>query len=67
MDLGLHRIFLLPFERPVQIDFRAEAFNLFNHPQFGNPGTTIGTNTAGVIGAVAVPNRQLQFAARFSF
>jgi hypothetical protein len=67
MDLGLHRIFPLPFERPVQIDFRAEAFNLFNHPQFGNPGTTIGTNTAGVIGAVAVPNRQLQFAARFSF
>jgi hypothetical protein len=67
VDLGLHRIFPLPFERPMQIDFRAEAFNLFNHPQFGNPDTTIGVSTAGVIGSVAVPNRQLQFAARFSF
>jgi hypothetical protein len=33
----------------IETEFRIEAFNLLNHPQFGNPNTTIGNASAGVI------------------
>jgi hypothetical protein len=36
----------------VATEFRIEAFNVLNHPQFGNPGTTIGTASAGVISSL---------------
>jgi len=49
------------------LQVRAEAFNLFNTPQFGLPGNTIGTTSAGVITSVVTPERQLQFALRLSF
>lgn len=51
----------------VGLQFRAEAFNLFNTPQFGLPGNTIGTSNAGVITTVVTPERQLQMALRLSF
>ena len=33
----------------VQTEFRIEAFNLLNHPQFGNPNTTVGNAAFGTI------------------
>src|ERR1700720_4361291 len=47
-DLSLIKRFLLT-ER-VGLDFRAEFFNLFNHPQFGLPGSDL---AAGVGAAVS--------------
>jgi hypothetical protein len=32
---------------------RAEAFNLFNRPNFGAPGTTFGTSSFGVISSAS--------------
>ncbi len=33
----------------IETEFRVEAFNLLNHPQFGNPNTTLGNAAFGTI------------------
>jgi hypothetical protein len=66
MDLALHRNFRLPFES-ANLQFRAEAFNALNHPQFGLPNGTLQQPTTGQINSTSVANRILQFAMRISF
>jgi hypothetical protein len=48
------------------LEFRAEAFNIANHPQFDIPGNTLGSSTLG-ISTVAFAPRQIQFALKFLF
>src|ERR1039458_4203223 len=47
--------------------FRADFFNVFNHPQFANPGTTFGAGTFGQITSTSVNPRIIQLALRFNF
>jgi hypothetical protein len=49
------------------VQFRAEFFNLFNHPQFANPDSNFTSPTFGVISSTAVNARVGQLAVRFSF
>ena len=57
----------------VHIQFRAEAFNLFNVANFGPPGRIVGTPSFGRISNTRFPtgdsgsSRQLQFAAKLVF
>jgi len=62
----------------MRIEFRAETFNIFNHPNFGLPGQLLfsGINsngngipnlTAGQITNSISTARQMQFALRFRF
>ncbi|HEV2273001.1 MAG TPA: carboxypeptidase regulatory-like domain-containing protein [Acidobacteriaceae bacterium] len=52
------------------IQFRAEAFNTFNTPQFNNPDTQIGNPAAGTISSAGAPllfqrtSREIQLAAK---
>lgn len=54
-------------------EFRVEAFNVFNHPNFGLPGRVMGSSTFGVIQSTRFPvgdsgsSRQLQFAIKLDF
>jgi Carboxypeptidase regulatory-like domain len=48
------------------LEFRAEAFNLFNRPNFGLPASAVGTSTAGVITSAGTP-RDIQFGLKFDF
>ncbi len=66
-DLGLQRNFRLPINEASRLEFRAEAFNLFNTPQFGQPGATLGNQNFGIITETARPNRQLQFGLKILF
>ncbi len=46
-DFAVHRRF--PITERVAMQFRAEFFNVFNHPNFGNPGdTTVGDPLFGI-------------------
>jgi len=54
-------------ERRIHGQFRAEAFNVFNHTNFNNPGATVSsTATFGVINSAQDP-RVFQFGAKVLF
>ncbi len=75
VDISIFKYF--PLSERVKMEFRAEAYNLFNTPQLANPNgigcsTSTGLcNTAGNFGEInstrAYSERELQFALRFSF
>lgn len=66
-DLSLLRNFTLPFNDRSRVEFRAEAFNVLNTPQLGNPNATLGNPAFGVIGGTARSNRQMQMGLRILF
>ncbi|MCX6632479.1 MAG: hypothetical protein NTW28_33155 [Candidatus Solibacter sp.] len=47
--------------------FRTEFYNALNHPQFANPGTSLGTATFGVVTQNSVAPRLIQFALKYLF
>ena len=55
-----------PAER-MGLEFRAEFFNLFNHPQFGTPDTFLPDGTFGTINNTVNNPRLIQFAMKFVF
>ena len=50
-----------------RLEFRSEFFNLPNHPLFGQPGTSPGSPTYGVIGSTRIDPRDVQLALKFVF
>lgn len=58
----------IPIRESVRLQLRAEAFNLTNTPQFGNPGTGFGGGTFGVISSTRGNSfRQGQVAVKLYF
>src|SRR4029079_19603605 len=57
----------------ASLQFRAEAFDVLNHPSFGQPGRVVGTAAFGRITNTRFPtgdygsSRQLQFALKLLF
>jgi hypothetical protein len=64
-DFSLFKDF--PVNDRVKVQFRAEAFNIFNHPQFDLPNAAIGAGNAGTITAIVGTPRQIQFGAKVVF
>ncbi len=66
LDMSLFREFPVREERTIE--FRAEAFNMLNHPYLGQPSNDWNAGTAfGTIGSVQNLPRQLQLAVKFLF
>jgi hypothetical protein len=51
----------------TNLEFRWDAFNLFNHPAFGFPNANIGNPNAGRITTTIADNRSMQFALKLNF
>jgi hypothetical protein len=51
----------------LNIEFRTEFFNLFNHAQFGAPNTAFGSNTFGQVSSTLNQPRLIQFGLKFAF
>jgi hypothetical protein len=64
-DIGLFKEF--PVTEGRRFQFRAEAFNLFNTPQFSAPNSQLGAPGFGQIVSTWLNNRQLQLALKFLF
>jgi hypothetical protein len=73
-DLAIIKKTTVPWPgESANVEFRAEMFNVFNHPEFADPSTTFSGNTAstaggfGQITGMAVNPRIVQFALKYSF
>lgn len=64
LDLGLYRNF--SFSENQRVQFRAEFFNVLNHPNFALPVGTINTPSAGRVFGSS-PGRIIQFALKYNF
>ena len=52
----------------ADLEFRTDFFNAFNHPQFSNPASNVGSaSTFGVITTTSVGPRIVQFALKYVF
>ena len=65
VDFSTFKSFALP--RGTSIQFRAEAFNLFNNVVFAAPDSTVGDPTFGAVSSMANSPRELQFALKLKF
>jgi hypothetical protein len=80
IDMALAKNFAMPYSEHHALQFRLEAFNVFNHPSWGAPNGNIlagasfpgaPANAAhqgfGVISSTAIPMRQIQLGLKYSF
>jgi hypothetical protein len=65
LDSSLFKTFRIT-ER-VNIQFRTDAFNTFNHPNFAAPDANVGDPSEGQVFATSVDNRRMQFGLRLFF
>ena len=64
LDISLSRQF--KFRDKIAVQFRAESFNLANHPNFDQPSQTFGVAGFGSITAAEAP-RQIQFGVKIKY
>jgi hypothetical protein len=51
----------------MRLEFRAEAFNVFNHPQFAGPNANVDSGTYGLIRSTISDPRELQLGLKLYF
>ena len=65
-NMTLFKQFILGFREGANLEFRADAFNVFNHTQFSGLGTVFGQSTLGQVTQVYDP-RVLQLGLTMTF
>jgi len=65
LDFSVFREF--PIRERTTLEFRSEFFNLTNHPNFGNPNTSMDSASFGQINTTVTNARIIQFALKLMF
>jgi hypothetical protein len=58
-------ISLSKFREGMRLEFRAEAFNALNHPQFCGPDSTVDSGSFGQVTSLCTSPREIQMALKF--
>jgi hypothetical protein len=74
-NMSAAKSFTVPYREGISLELRADAQNVFNHPSFANPSTSLGGSdgagtpytNATTIGSYTQGGRNLQLALRVSF
>jgi hypothetical protein len=66
-DMSIEKSFNMPYNEHHQFQIRLDSFNALNHTDFGNPDTSMTSGTKGQITGSALPARELQLAAKYTF
>jgi outer membrane receptor protein involved in Fe transport len=69
VDFGLFKEFTLTPRRdkPLNMEFRWQAYNLFNHTNFAQPNSTVSSPVFGRITATVSDPRDMEFTLKFKF
>jgi hypothetical protein len=80
IDAELHKSFVMPYNEHHQLQLRFEAFNVLNHPNWGEPNPNILAGAAipgaptgaahsgfGAISGTSIPMRELQLGLKYTF
>jgi hypothetical protein len=68
VDFAILKNFTMPWSDTHKLEFRAEAFNLFNHVNFNPPSASIlSPGNFGALSSTANDPRQFQLALKYSF
>ena len=67
LELELARSFTMPFSEKQRLSLQIQAFNAFNHPQFGAPNSNQSSGSFGAISSTNLDNRELQLVAKYYF
>src|SRR5262249_39825869 len=65
VDFTVMKVF--PIREQKQVEFRAEFFNLFNHPTFSAPGTNINSSSGAQVSSTLNAARIIQLALKVRF
>jgi hypothetical protein len=65
--LSFFKQFPLPIGEASKLEFRVEAFNALNHPQFSPPNLTVGSSAFGKVTGQANSPRQVQLGLKLYF
>jgi hypothetical protein len=64
-NMALYKAF--QFRESARLEFRAESFNTFNHPNWSNPNATVGTSNFGTITGTSNSPRVFQLGLKLLF
>lgn len=68
VNMALFKAFpMTKYREGMRLEFRMEAFNVFNHPQFGSPDMVLGDSSFGQIFGMSQSAREVQLGLKFYF